>query len=855
MIYKRFTLAILCLLCGSVAFAQDEPDEDIRPYRENEACPAVPIRQSHETRSTNPEYRQQGWDTVINWKNINTFNGITITCSPYIPVEYFNGTYTVEQIPYNPPDPTFYLNYPGHDTPTKKKLAISNDDDWGPSYINIEYPFYFFGIRKTKFLLGDNGIITFATPSGYNGGGECPYTQTTPLPWPDAVPNTPSCNPALMRDAIYGILEDTYTGSNGAYMHGNQGIYYGVIDEEPCRKIIGSWNQIPVFSDSSKRESFQIVCYEGSNIIEIHVKRRNCCPSTNNHAGLIGIQNATGQPQQPIDEESSVITGSPAAFYPTGYYNANNNFVSFNGGMFTDISIDTIAFRFTPQGSTNMTYNWSRLVENDTVILSEYDINNPSAKSDPRSDTNGYYTPMDEENFNLTTAHISQPGKYYFQLRFKNARGDWYNLIDSISIGIDTVRDLHLVKNAEGGNPHLYDVCAGSIAAMSLKMTDKQDIDTLSWRVYHLPYDGPNDSIPGAGALLRRGNMTILNGEKILPVTLNTANLPSLGTRNKIDTLLIRASVTFTNGGVNNDSILLLLYPNFDTTDVGGICQGEPYTWKPSDTHGHSYEFVYTEAQNPRNTYVGGNSEYPLKSIPGCDSLVRLELAVSDTSHTTDVIDTCDAITWINGIFYDESNYTATDTMPNKYGCDSIVHLAFTLYPVTARIHSSVDYFSFDNLNVELTDISTNGGSRKWIFPDGLEQTTSPAYYSIPVDKDSAIIYLIEYAKYGNCESMDSIILPLNKENFWLPNAFTPDQPQNNLFGSVSMKTLYQEMLIYNRRGELVFRCEGVDCTWDGRDLNGNPCSQGGYVYIIRYTNEFEPNKTKVLKGTVMLLR
>jgi gliding motility-associated-like protein len=89
-----------------------------------------------------------------------------------------------------------------------------------------------------------------------------------------------------------------------------------------------------------------------------------------------------------------------------------------------------------------------------------------------------------------------------------------------------------------------------------------------------------------------------------------------------------------------------------------------------------------------------------------------------------------------------------------------------------------------------------------------------------------------------------------------MPNVFTPDNPNgNNRFGSVSRKTLYQEMLIYNRRGELVFRCNEPDCSWDGRDLNGNPCVQDAYVYIIRYTNEFEPNNTKVIKGTVTLLR
>ena len=52
-----------------------------------------------------------------------------------------------------------------------------------------------------------------------------------------------------------------------------------------------------------------------------------------------------------------------------------------------------------------------------------------------------------------------------------------------------------------------------------------------------------------------------------------------------------------------------------------------------------------------------------------------------------------------------------------------------------------------------------------------------------------------------------------------------------------------------------MFHCEGIDCSWDGKDMNGEPCVQGAYVYIIRYANEYEPKVTRVIKGTVTLIR
>ena len=848
MITKRFTVVILLIMSGSMAYAQTIDDCEAYHWPQYIApCPEVQIMQKH-NHTPKPQYRHYGWDTVIDCNNRRE-GGIILSCMPYIPVQFFNGTYTVEQIAYNPPDTTFYLNYNAAidaNNPYKKKLAIQNDDDWAPSFINIAFPFYFFGIQKTQFLLGDNGIVTFANGPGISAGGECPYATTTPLPWPSSVPNSPSCNPALMRDAIYGVYEDTYTGSNGSYMSGTQGIYYGVLDNFPCRKIIASWNQIPVFNNQNVRQTYQIVCYEGSNIIEVHIKKRNCCSSTNGGNGLIGIQNATGQPQVPAPAEAGapnefVANGSPAAFWPNGY------------NVFTDV-LDTIAFRFTPQGVTNRTSRWYRIFDDgrDSVVLSKYDSDHPEAVND----TNGYYYDLEHNSScpNLTKAVVnpSVPSKYVYQLIFRNANGDRYFLQDTIFVGIDTLNTLTLTKNDSEGDPHVYNICQGSIAATSLSMTSIQDTQAVQWYMYR-EQNGEMVEMASPRSLLRFGNMTTRDTVKVLPVTLNTAALPSSSTRNKIDSVWIRSSVEFSSGCENYDQLLIRIYPNFDTVIKDGICDGETYTWEPSDNFGHSYSYSYTKATNPDSAFV------TLTSTPGCDSTVHLLLEISAVSHTIDHIQDCKPIVWLNGQTYSQTNTatTAIDTvvLKNRYQCDSVVQLDFTLYPLTARLRSDVEQFTFDNLDAVLTDISTNGNDRVWKLPSAPDQTSVTAYYSIPVELDGAEILLIESSEYG-CVDTASIYIPFNKENFWMPNVFTPDNPNgNNRFGSVSRKTLYQEMLIYNRRGELVFRCNEPDCTWDGRDLNGDPCVQDAYVYIIRYTNEFEPNNTKVIKGTVTLLR
>ena len=114
---------------------------------------------------------------------------------------------------------------------------------------------------------------------------------------------------------------------------------------------------------------------------------------------------------------------------------------------------------------------------------------------------------------------------------------------------------------------------------------------------------------------------------------------------------------------------------------------------------------------------------------------------------------------------------------------------------------------------------------------------------------------MIAASRYG-CRDTAYLYLPFNKETMWVPTAFMPEDPSgNNLFHSVSMHTEQQEMWVYDRMGRVVGHCKGVDCGWDGRDMDGNLCPQGAYVYIINYTTEYHPKQTVRKHGSVTLIR
>ena len=132
-------------------------------------CPEVQIKQKHD-HSPLKQYQARGWDTVVTCQQ----RELELSCMPFLPVQYFNGQYTVDTIPFDPPDPTFARG---------KKMPVSTDDDFSSSPTQIPFSFFFFGERKEAFVLGANGLITFDTTAA---GKYCPWKYSSPLPWPPA---------------------------------------------------------------------------------------------------------------------------------------------------------------------------------------------------------------------------------------------------------------------------------------------------------------------------------------------------------------------------------------------------------------------------------------------------------------------------------------------------------------------------------------------------------------------------------------------------------------------------------------------------------------------------------------------
>lgn len=775
---SRTILAILLLFLGALQVKAQ--------------CPQITIDQKYD-HQLSPVCIANHWDTMVDCHN----STLILDATPFITTQHFNGQYLVESIPFNPVDPTFHAG---------SVLNISQDDQWENSMIQFPFTFMFFGQPYTQANVGSNGLVSFNTSQM---GQSCAYSYNVPIP--------SSSFPSL--NAIYGVYEDI----DPRGLATGEGMYRSVGGEYPCRYLCASVNNVPLYpysSNTNNRCTYQIVCYEGTNIIEVHVQQRSCCSTTNNGKGIIGIQNATGTNQESHYQDVNYM-GQPSFYIEP---NSPGAFVAPDRGNQTGGWTGTTqneSWRFTPQGPTVKMIRWWRLFEDGAGNI----IDSVELSSNP-GDTNGFY--MNQEHTQVSVSPTTTT-RYVVQCIYQGANGYWYgydrnSMRDTITVGMNIDRDIHLTSDDTI-------ICEGDRAAVALHYNEIQTIESISWSCKK-QFNG------------RFTNMDPLwlSNTTQVPNTELDSQLGRL-TQGHIDSTWVYCTATFSNGCNNNDSILIQTYTHYNIYDTAGICRGETYQWEG---------FTLSEPENDKTKFF--------YSKQGCDSTRHLKLIVSDLSYNVDQVLDCKPYTWLNGKTYTATNTDTrledTITLKNEWGCDSIVTLDFTFVPMKAIIRHNPEVATLDELTIELFDDSYGHDSRMWLLPSNRTSTSSETSIIFPLTGiDTMNVRLAVHNNFG-CDDTASVNIPLHKVSNFIPNIFTPDRNDNNKFyPSVQGNNGNWKMYIYNRLGEQVAFLQGPDGYWDGRDLRGNDCPTGTYVYIMRYRTTLEPNITQDIKGTVTILR
>ncbi len=203
----------------------------------------------------------------------------------------FSCDYTVQQIPYNEDDMMF-----GYDegNAIEWQQGPARDDSWLGG-VDLPFTFTFFGVPYTRVYPSSNGLVSFNTQTEW---GNCQWSTSVP-------PVSPTLNggsygyyssvPYNYYNSAYLVYEDINPNEN-CTPGGQYKIKYGVLGEPPCRAFVFNYDGINLYSCCSTTgpNTYQMVMYEGTNVIDVYVKRRNVCSSWNGGRGVIGLQNRNG---------------------------------------------------------------------------------------------------------------------------------------------------------------------------------------------------------------------------------------------------------------------------------------------------------------------------------------------------------------------------------------------------------------------------------------------------------------------------------------------------------------------------------------------------------------------------------
>ncbi|MDI1256496.1 MAG: T9SS type A sorting domain-containing protein [Flavobacterium sp.] len=200
-------------------------------------------------------------------------------------------------------------------------IPPSDDDKWSP-LVALPFNFCFYGNVYNQVLVGTNGVITFDTTNNV-ANGNCPWSFATTIP-----------NSAFpIKNAIYGVYQDTDIRIPPVTNYAIQNVNYYVTGIAPNRSFVANFNELPVYQCNGDvgLQTTQIILMETSNIIEIYVKNRTACNSWQNGVGVLGLQNQSGT-------MATVPEGRN-----TGNWSAVNE-----------------AYRFTPNGESVTAFSWSK---------------------------------------------------------------------------------------------------------------------------------------------------------------------------------------------------------------------------------------------------------------------------------------------------------------------------------------------------------------------------------------------------------------------------------------------------------------------------------------------------------------
>ena len=228
-------------------------------------------------------------------------------------------------------------------------------------------------------------------------------------------------------------------------------------------------------------------------------------------------------------------------------------------------------------------------------------------------------------------------------------------------------------------------------------------------------------------------------------------------------------------------------------------------------------------------TYTTSGTYYDtISNAAGCDSIMTIDITINNSTTGTDVQTACYSFTWIDGITYTTSNNTATYTLTNASGCDSIVTLDLTIDTVE-------DVSVTDNSHTLMANAT--GVTYQWLDCDNnfaiINGETNQSFTATSNGN-----YAVEITEVINqCTDTSACFLVSNvgmEENRLFEDVFIYPNPGNGLV-NIDLGNLKDVTVkVFDVRGQLVYEKTNIRSKIHPIELKG--IDSGVYIIEISTT-------------------
>jgi len=782
-------------------------------------------------------------------------------------------------------------------------IGLYSDDSYS-DVINIGFNFNFYGTVYTQCVIGENGQLSFnlSNATGYDD-------------WDIQGAGSPLLGNSDCFNAISGPWVDLYGLANPPYSPVGSPIYTSLQGVAPNRTFAVTWCAVPMFLWGSfctdQFVTTQIILYETSNLVEVHIGNYVNCPAWDGGYAITGVENASG----------TQATAAPGEDYPT-IWSATNT-----------------AWRFTPDAAL-ATYGVTSIpyapIPYSTATIYWYDSTTGAYLG---SGSPIVFTPSVNTTYEAAALGCSDTSKSYITVVgiTPGSGGGGAPVIENITSTNPTVCGLsNGVITLYGISPGFIDTIFETIGGVPQPpFIDSANADStitftglspVTYSFYYKINTCPSNvesqtlvSPPPINATFTYVVQLGCNGDEVYLTntsspagyssswdfgdgTTSTATSPShiyadgsTGTGTYVITLTYEsygdpACATSSSQTVTFDHPLVASF----TSDQDTICLGVPITFTNySIANSPSYLWDFGDGTtdvttNPTHTYAAGgvyNVTLTVTDTIPCTATATEPIDVISIDVHTGVHDTSVCLTdsmalraLVNiGGAIDSVAYMwtptnnigePTDSVTNFMGIGDYTYLVtVTTGPAactasdTETIHSYAPVTLFD-LTTNQTiaygssiQLNANGAVYyTWTPNDGtLNNPNINNPVATPID--SITTYTVYGMNLYGCLDSASLIVTLTYTTpEVVPSAFTPNNDGlNDVFRVKNLGTSkLVDFRVFNRWGQAIFQTANAEVGWDG-NFNGVPQDIGTYNYeiIIAHTDGTQ----KTFTGSVTLIR